>query len=175
MACIINSKAAQGPAIQNAAKPFSFWTINTPYLDWIQSTKCRGANFNWMRVWRLYTLSHHGWIWQPIKKDQNLHDSSDNRALNNLLNSARDPGLNRSRGKKCFHKVKVQMVFVFASMQYLAPNEQKKISGRSVYNFACLTSVQIMCLYCNRQNFEVLKIGSSQNSKMKQTLKSFNF
>ena len=27
----------------------------------IRSTKCRGANFNWMRVWRFYTLSHHGW------------------------------------------------------------------------------------------------------------------
>ena len=45
----------------NCNKPFGFWMINTPYLDGIQSTECRGANFNWMRVWRLYTPSHHCW------------------------------------------------------------------------------------------------------------------
>ena len=65
-ACIINSKAARRPAISITTKPFDFWTIYTPYLDRIQSSECRSANFNWMRVWRLYTPSHHSWTWPTV-------------------------------------------------------------------------------------------------------------
>ena len=36
---------AQRTAIRIATKPFGFRTINTPYLDGIRSTECRGANF----------------------------------------------------------------------------------------------------------------------------------
>ena len=38
----------------------------------IRSTECRGANFNWMRVWRLYTPSHHGWTYFTFNLNENL-------------------------------------------------------------------------------------------------------